>query len=93
MKTIELKFNQTITTLAGNDFGVDTYKAQVKQEVDFKEKVVIIIPQHIERLAISFVQGFTEDIFKHIRKDEFEDYFEIQGRSKVVKKFKEGIYF
>ena len=56
-------------------------------------KNIIIFPPYIENIAISFVQGFTDQIFSEIEKGQFYNYFEIQGSKRVVDKFERSIYF
>lgn len=90
---ITLNFPTTINRLAGNHFGVETYNNQVKENINYSKKNIIIIPEYIEDVAISFVQGFTQEIFNKIKKDEFDNYFEIQAKDKVRNKFIKSIYF
>lgn len=90
---IELKFNNTITRLAGNAFGNSTYINQVRDKINYNYTNIIIIPNYIEDIAISFVQGFTDEIFEEISKDEFDKYFIIKANDKIVNKFKKSVYF
>lgn len=90
---ITLSFPTTINRLAGNHFGVEIYNDQVKEKINYSKKNIIIIPEYIEDVAISFVQGFTQEIFNKIKKDEFTNYFEIQANDKVRNKFIKSIYF
>ncbi|MGL5379020.1 hypothetical protein [Clostridium sp.] len=92
-KRIELKFNNSITRLAGNEYGQDIYNKQVKDEIDFQGINIIVIPRHIEDIAISFVQGFICEILNHISKDEFNEHFVIEANEKIVNKFKKSVYF
>lgn len=92
-KIIELKFNNTISRLAGNSFGQDIYNQQVEEKVDFSAINIIVIPNNIENIAISFVQGFTEKIFQCINKEEFYNHFVIQGNEKIVNKFRKSVFF
>lgn len=92
-KRIELKFNNSITRLAGNTFGQDIYNKQVKDEVDFEGVNTIVIPSYIEDIAISFVQGFVYGILERISKDEFNKHFIIEANNKIVNKFKKSVYF
>lgn len=92
-KRIELDIPKDIDRLAGNPFGEEIYYKSVKNAVDFSDMNIIIIPNNIEDIAISFVQGFTCHIFEMISKDEFYKYFKIEGNEKVINKFKKGIYY
>lgn len=90
---IELKFNNTITRLAGNAFGKSTYINQARDKISFNTTNIIIIPDFIEDIAISFVQGFTCEIFENITKDEFNKYFIIKANDKIINKFEKSVYF
>ena len=70
---IKLEVEKTISRLAGNKYGKDIYENQVKKFININEYNVIIIPDTIEDIAISFVQGFTSEIFEQIENSE-EDY-------------------
>lgn len=92
-KKIVLEFPNTISRLAGNSFGKDIYINQVKDRVDLSQNNVIVIPNTIQDIAISFVQGFTEEILEKIDLDEFEKYITIEGTEKVVTKFKKAVFY
>ena len=61
-KLIALKFDKTLSGLAGYEYGKDIYKEQVKDKINFKQKTCIEFPDNIQRIASSFVQGFFEEI-------------------------------
>ncbi|WP_122639030.1 hypothetical protein [Romboutsia sp. Marseille-P6047] len=90
---IELSFRNSVSRLAGNKLGIDTYEKQVKEFVDLTKVNVIIIPDAIEDIAISFVQGFTYEIFEEIRRTDFYKYFKIEGNKKVVDKFSKSVNY
>ncbi len=66
MNTIYLKFDKTITRLAGNEFGRQTYEEQVKDAINFSEITQIEFPAQIVMIASSFVQGFFDEIVKAV---------------------------
>lgn len=90
---IALTFTNSISRLAGNTLGRETFEKQVKGKIDYSKMNIIVMPDTIEDLAISFVQGFTQEIFNDIQKDEFSDYFKVEGNQKVVDKFMKSVYF
>lgn len=90
---IVLIFTNSISRLAGNTLGREIFEKQVKDKIDYSKINIIIMPTTIEDIAISFVQGFTQEIFSKIEKDEFVKYFKIEGRQKVVDKFMKSVYF
>lgn len=93
MKKIQLesKLPTDINRLAGNSYGQEIYN-KIKNEITLPGKYQIVFPERIEDIAISFIQGFTSEIFKKISKDQFFEYFEIEGRKKIVDKFKRGVF-
>ena len=63
---IELKVDKTISCLAGYPNGYDFYKGQVENHFEPGQNVTIVIPDSVEDIAISFVQGFCKDLKKEI---------------------------
>lgn len=82
--TIELKFEQTIAGLAGNDYGYEEYKNQIKEKFDYNKNNTIIFPEQIRKVAISFVQGMFRDILERIDKNEIEKYVTIISSSEQL---------
>ena len=83
---IELKFDKTISGLAGNDYGYEEYKKQIKDKFNYDKKNIIIFPEQIKKVAISFVQGMFKDILKEIDKNEIEEYVFIKSSSDQLTK-------
>ena len=83
---IELKFDKTISGLAGNDYGYEEYKKQIKDKFNYDKKNIIIFPEQIKKVAISFVQGMFKDILKEIDKNEIEKYVIIKSSSDQLTK-------
>ena len=79
MKMVNLTFDKTLTGLAGNDFGKLIYTNQVKDIIDIEEGIVI---------AISFVQGFSEELINKYGLEIFNKKIKIEGSEKVENKFK-----
>lgn len=82
---IELKFEDTsISALAGNDYGYEEYKKQIKDKFDYNKKNEIIFPDYIKKVAISFLQGMFKDILKKINKNDVEKYIAIKASSEKL---------
>lgn len=81
---IKLKFEQTISGLAGNDYGYEEYKKQIKDTFDYSKNNTIIFPNQIKKVAISFVQGMFRDILEKIDKNEIEKYVTIKSSSEQL---------
>ena len=63
---IKLKFDKTVTRLAGYPYGRHIYDTQVKDVIDFSQCVQIEFPEQIVAIASSFVQGFFDEIIKKV---------------------------
>lgn len=90
---IELKFDKSISRLAGNSLGQEIYKQQVEGKIDFSGMTTIVFPEYIEDIAISFIQGFTTKIFEGIGSDEFSDHITIEASEKIKNKFIKAAFF
>lgn len=94
MKKIELKFDNTITGLAGNLYGVSEYEKQVKDKFEWNDMNEIIFPDHITKIGISFIQGFFSEILVKIDKNEIDKHLKIKSSSqKLTDKIMENIKF
>ena len=76
--SVELVFNKTITKLAGFPYGKSVFQEQVKDVINLLEPCKIIFPNHIERIASSFVQGFFAEIVDYIGYQRIEDNITIE---------------
>jgi len=63
---IELKFEKAMTRLAGNPYGKRVFDEQVADKINYNAVNIIYIPNNIERIASSFVQGFFTKIIKEV---------------------------
>ena len=81
---IELEFDKTISALAGNDYGYGHYKKQIENKFDYNKRNIIIFPEQVKKVAISFVQGMFRDILKKIGKSEIERYVTIKSSSEKL---------
>lgn len=66
MKRIILEFDNSLSGLAGYEYGKQIYNEQVKNKISFDEEVCIEFPDNIQRIASSFVQGFFEEIAENV---------------------------
>lgn len=91
---IELKFDNTISGLAGNEFGYEEYKKQIKDKFKYDSMNIIIYPVTIRKVAISFTQGMFREILEKIDKNEIEKYVTINSSSEeLTKKIMNDIKF
>lgn len=88
-KTIELKFDKTMTSLAGFEYGKSVYKAQVNT----REFDTLIFPDEIKMVASSFVQGFFSELIKKIGIVEINKKITIIAKDReLVERIKKNIY-
>ena len=75
MIKIELKFDDDLEVLAGNDFGKSVFNGQLKNKFDMNDMNELVFPDKIDMICSSFVQGLfyeylnkypVEEIEKHI---------------------------
>lgn len=66
-KEITLDFEKSLTKLSGFDLGKALYDSQIKEKIDYTEdKIIIQIPQQVDLVGSSFIQGFFEDMVNKI---------------------------
>lgn len=82
---IILKFDKTLTGLAGYDFGTETFEEQVEGKIDYMRKIEIVFPDNIERIASSFIQGFFEKFIEKIGVSGIERQIDIKSSKKDMK--------
>ncbi len=91
---IILDFDKTLSGLAGNNFGYEEYKKQIKNKFDYSSNNIIIFPNTIQKVAISFIQGMFKEILEKINKNDIEKYVTIKSATEQLsKKIIENIKF
>lgn len=84
---IEIDVKKSISTLTGNEYGRIIFEEQVLPNIKMNCKNFIVFPSHIERIAISFIEGFLKNLPNDISRKDFYEFFSIEGTEKVVNKF------
>lgn len=87
MNEIILTFDKTLIAIAGYEYGNKIFEEQVKSKYKSGEKNIIIFPEQIEYVAISFVQGFLKDLLKEYEIDKILKEIDIRGNKNFVSKF------
>ena len=90
-KIFNLKFDSSVTRLAGNPYGREVYDKQLKGKIDFDAISVIVFPKEIENVASSFVQGFFCEIVDNIGFDGLQTKIKIEANDKVEEKVKKSL--
>lgn len=86
MNYIHLVFDESITVLLGNDFGVKTYIEQIKNKLDFEQKNMIIFDDKIRIIAISFVKGVFSELLEKYDINEMKKIIDIKCQNKNLEK-------
>lgn len=89
MNKIELKFNKTLSSIAGYELGEEIYNTQVKDFYKKGEENIIVFPKEIERVAISFIQGFIAGLIEEVGYTNMLNELKVEGQDRVVKRFYE----
>lgn len=82
---IYLQFDKILTGLAGYDYGLETYNNQVAEKIDFGNKITIVFPDTIQRIASSFIQGFFANFVRQIGISGIENNITIRLGQKDIK--------
>lgn len=81
----ELDLDDSITRLAGFEYGKTVYEEQVKGEIDFDAPIVIIFPDNIKKIASSFVQGFFGELMEKIGVSGIKSQVEVESINPQLK--------
>ncbi|MDT2872879.1 hypothetical protein P7H79_05785 [Lactococcus lactis] len=82
---IILNFDKTTSRLSGNPYGKEVYHSQVEDKyTDYSEPLVLVFPDHIKRVAFSFVQGFFTDLVSKIGFEGIANNITIEAGSQKV---------
>ena len=84
MNRINLVFDKQLTRLADNPYGYEVYENQIKDKINWEEVNEIIFPQQIDRIAVSFIQGFAKEILKKVDKNDVEKLFVFKASNKEL---------
>lgn len=84
---VELKFEDSVKALVDYEFGKEVYLEQVKNFIPKNYPVDLVFSENIQRLSISFVQGFISEFVNDNDLESFYKYISIVGNAKFVEKF------
>lgn len=98
MNNIIIKLeDNTLTGLAGDPLGYEISKTQIlpllEETISLNQKLKICIPENIQDISISFVQGFLKAISKTLPKNKYCDFIEMDGSEKALTDFKVGLEY
>lgn len=85
MIKIILQFEDNLSVLAGNDFGVEVYNEQLKGVFDISKNNILIFPENISLICSSFIQGMFSDLLDLYSPDEI--YNKLQLSSDEIRKW------
>jgi hypothetical protein len=89
---INLRFDKIVTNLTGNKLGRSVYKKQIESQLEYNKKNVIVFPEQIEDVGISFFQGLCHALLEKFGRKEINTQIEIRAQHKdIIEKFKKTI--
>lgn len=62
----ELDFDKSLTKLSGFELGKNMFDEQIKGKISYEKEIEIVIPERVDLIGSSFIQGFFEDIVNNI---------------------------
>lgn len=77
----ELVFDKSLTCIAGFEYGEEIFNKQIKEKISYSEKIIVVFPDRIVRVASSFVQGLFKEIIDNIGYDGVDQRVTIISRS------------
>ncbi|MFK4926765.1 hypothetical protein ACI1TM_08895 [Lactococcus garvieae] len=84
---IKLNIKKSLSALAGYEYGEEIYMNQVENELSNLssiDKIEFLIPEHIEYIASSFVQGFFSKLIEKKGFSELEKIVEIKSDNENI---------
>lgn len=92
METIKLKFNGSLTSLCGNPFGRAVFTEQVENALKEQSIVTVLIPDNIDTVSMSFVQGFLSSLAEKYGMNNVSEHLIVcSAHSRVNRKFNEAM--
>lgn len=83
--------DNTISRLAGNQYGRKLYDEQVKKYFSPGEELIIVFPETIKDVAVSFIQGFFKEIVDTIGLQKASAQIKIEGTERVKARIGENL--
>lgn len=83
---IYIEFNENLPVLVGEEFGKEVYKNQIEHNFKYNSKNIIVFPDQIKKISISFIEGMFKEILKKIDKKNIERFINIESKSEELKK-------
>lgn len=82
---INIEFSENLHVLVGEEFGKEVYKNQIEHNFKYDSKNIIVFPEKIEKISISFINGMFQEILKKIDRKDIEKFINIQSKSEALK--------
>ncbi|SJZ61294.1 hypothetical protein [Anaerorhabdus furcosa] len=84
---------KSLTRISGNPLGREIYDRQIKGKFDINKLNIVIFPDYIEGVSISFVQGLLSGILENINLDELNSKFKfVCKNTRVQNKIMDSIF-
>lgn len=86
-QTIKLEFPKDLSKLAGNRYGKKIFDEQVKGIIDYSKNITFVLPNGIDRVASSFIQGFFDSIMLELGWSGIQEKINFQTKIDDFKSF------
>lgn len=90
---VKLPIEKGMTALSGFDYGNECFEKYVKDAYSANDDfIVVVIPEEVRRMGISFVQGFVSQIAKEYGVSNVIKHISVESQNqRIVDKFYNSI--
>ncbi len=81
---IRLKVGKDNTRLSSFESGRLMFDEQIKDKIDYNVKNIMVFPQHVEDISISFVKGVMEEVWENIGLERLGKTIGAEGNEKIA---------
>ena len=91
-KIIELKFDKMVVDLTGNKFGRNIYNNQIEPYIDVEQRMIVIIPECINDVGSSFIQGIYYAISERYGKSKALEILQLKSsKTEIMEKIRKSL--
>ncbi len=81
----ELEFDKSMTCIAGFEYGREIFEKEIRDKISYTDKITIVFPDRVVRVASSFVQGLFKEIIDNIGYEGVDSMVDIEAGSEKLK--------
>lgn len=83
---IQLEYGKLITNLTGNRLGRKEFRKKIEPNLDFSKKNIIVFPDQIDDVGISFFQGLCQELFDCFGKKDIESKVMVKSKHEEIER-------